>query len=253
MSPTEPSVPRGRESALVTAFVRLADTLAADYDVIEVLHGLCIDCVTLFALDAAGLLLADQRGGLAVAASSSEQAHLVDLFQIQSDEGPCLDSYATSSMVTCTDLAGEGLQRWPMFAARAVAEGYRSVHALPLRLRTRTIGALNLFAAEPGSLPADDLHSAQALADVATIGVLHERTIADQQIVNEQLQGALNSRIIIEQAKGVLSVHGDLDMDTAFELLRRHARRTNQRLSQLAADVVSRRAHIPDVLAGHER
>jgi transcriptional regulator with GAF, ATPase, and Fis domain len=253
MSPTEPSAPRGRESALVTAFVRLADTLAADYDVIEVLHGLCIDCVTLFALDAAGLLLADQRGGLAVAASSSEQAHLVELFQIQSDEGPCLDSYATSSMVTCTDLEGEGIQRWPMFASRAVAEGYRSVHALPLRLRTRTIGALNLFAVEPGSLPADDLHSAQALADVATIGVLHERTLADQQMVNEQLQGALNSRIIIEQAKGVLSVHGDLDMDTAFEWLRRHARRTNQRLSQLAADVVSRRAHIPDVLAGHER
>ncbi len=253
MSTIEAPVPHGRESALVEAFVRLADTLAADYDVIELLHGLCGDCVTLFALDAAGLLLADQRGGLAVAASSTEQAHLVELFQLQSNEGACLDSYATSTVVTCTDLVGDGIERWPVFASRAVAEGYRAVHALPLRLRTRTIGALNLFAASPGALPPDDLHSAQALADVATMGILHERTVADQHVVNEQLQSALNSRVIIEQAKGVLSVHGDLDMDSAFDRLRRHARSTNQRLSQLAADVVARRADTSALLADHKR
>lgn len=253
MSPTDPPVPHGREATLAAAFVRLADSLAADYDVIELLHGLCTDCVTLFALDAAGLLLADQRGGLAVAASSTEQAHLVELFQLQSEEGPCLDCYATSSTVTCTDLAGEGSERWPGFAARAVAEGYLAVHAVPLRLRTRTIGALNLFATTPGALPPDDLHSAQALADVATIGVLHERTVNDQHMVNEQLQAALTSRIIIEQAKGVLSVVGGLDMDAAFDRLRRHARGTNQRLSQLAADVVARRADVPVILADHKR
>ena len=156
-------------------------------------------------------------------------------------------------MVTCADLAGEGSERWPQFAARAVAEGYRAVHAVPLRLRTRTIGALNLFATSPGALPPDDLHSAQALADVATIGILHQCTVTDQHMVNEQLQAALTSRIIIEQAKGALSVHGDLDMEAAFDRLRGHARSTNQRLSLLAAEVVARRADIPAILTDLKR
>jgi transcriptional regulator with GAF, ATPase, and Fis domain len=251
MSPGELPVPPGREAALAAAFVRLADTLAADYDVIDLLHRLCRDCVELFAIDAAGLLLADQRSGLAVTASSTEQAHLVELFQLQSEQGPCLDCYATSIAVTCSELATDGAARWPVFAARALAEGYRAVHALPLRLRTRTIGALNLFAAAPGALAPDDLHSAQALADVATIGILHERTVSDQHVVNEQLQAALSSRVIIEQAKGVLSARGDLDMDTAFARLRAHARRTHQRLAVLAAAVVARRADINAVLADH--
>jgi GAF domain-containing protein len=227
-----------REQALAKAFVTLADTLVDDYDVIDVLHQLTGDCVELLHVDAAGLLLSDQRGTLQMAAASTERARVVELFQLQSDEGPCLDCFRTSRAIAAPDL--RDVTEWPRFTAHTLDSGYRSVHAVPLRLRDETIGALNLFRFQPGALDDSELRLAQALADIATIGILQERAIRRREILAEQLQAALNSRVIIEQAKGVLAEYGRLDMDDAFRILRGHARSTNQRLSDVALDVANR-------------
>ncbi len=226
-----------RESVLAEAFVGLADTLVAGYDVIDLLHRLTEVCVELLDVDAAGLLLSDQRSNLHMMASSSESSRLMELFQLQNDEGPCLDCYRTGASVVAVDLAA-ATRRWPRFAAHARLEGFHAVHALPLRLRSETIGALNRVGGRPGALPASDLQLAQALADVATIGILQERAVHRGEVLAEQLQGALNSRVIIEQAKGVLAERGKLDMDEAFNRLRRHARARNSRLSDTARAVV---------------
>src|SRR4051812_22708020 len=160
------------------------------------MHGLTADCVRLIGADAAGLLLVDHRGVLRVASSSTEQARLVELFQLQADEGPCLDCFRTSQPVNEADLAASG--RWPTFTGSALDQGYRAVHAVPLRLRNETVGALNLFNTEVGDLPASDLQVAQALADVATIALLQDRSLRDQALLTDQLQTALSSRVIIE-------------------------------------------------------
>jgi GAF domain-containing protein len=225
-----------RDQALAKAFVTLADTLVADYDVIDVLHQLTLECVALLRVDAAGLLLSDQRGTLQITAASTERARVVELFQLQSDEGPCLDCFRTSRPIAAPDLRERS--DWPRFSAHTLASGYRSVHALPMRLRSETIGALNLFRVEPGALEPEELQIAQALADVATIGILQERSIRRREVVAEQLQVALNSRVIIEQAKGVLAERGQLDMDRAFQLIRGYARSTNQLLSVVALSIV---------------
>jgi len=227
-----------RERALAEAFVTLADTLVADYDVIDVLHQLTIECVELLPVDAAGLLLSDQRGTLQMAAASTERARVVELFQLQSDEGPCLDCFRTSRPIAAPDL--RGMTEWPRFIAHTLDTGFRSVHAVPMRLRTETIGALNLFGIQPRALGPDELRIAQALADVATIGILQERAIHRRDVLAEQLQVALNSRVIIEQAKGVLAERGQLEMERAFEVLRRYARSTQQRLSDVALGVANR-------------
>jgi GAF domain-containing protein len=227
-----------RERALAEAFVTLADTLVADYDVIDVLHQLTIECVELLRVDAAGLLLSDHRGTLQMAAASTERARVVELFQLQSDEGPCLDCFRTSRPIAAPDL--RGMTEWPRFIAHTLDTGYRSVHAVPMRLRTETIGALNLFRVDPGGLEPAELRIAQALADVATIGILQERAIRQREVLAEQLQVALNSRVIIEQAKGVLAERGQLEMERAFEVLRGYARSTQQRLSEVALGVANR-------------
>ena len=226
-----------REQALAKAFVTLADTLVADYDVIEMLHQLTIECVDLLEVDAAGLLLSDQRGTLQMAAASTEQARVVELFELQSDEGPCLDCFRTSRPIAAPDL--RDMTEWPRFIAHTLETGYRSVYAVPMRLRSETIGALNLFRVHPGVLALDELRIAQALADVATIGILQERAIHRREVLAEQLQVALNSRVIIEQASGILAERGGLDIAQAFTLLRGHARSNNRRLSDLARDVVN--------------
>jgi GAF domain-containing protein len=226
------------ERALAEAFVTLADTLVADYDVIDVLHQLTIECVELLRVDAAGLLLSDQRGNLQMAAASTERARVVELFQLQNDEGPCLDCFRTSRPIAAPDL--RGMTEWPRFIAHTLDTGYRSVHAVPMRLRTETIGALNLFGTQPRALRPNELRIAQALVDVATIGILQERAIRRRDVLAEQLQVALNSRVIIEQAKGVLAERGQLEMERAFTLLRGHARSTQQRLSDVALGVANR-------------
>ncbi|MEV0245572.1 GAF and ANTAR domain-containing protein [Nocardia sp. NPDC050712] len=238
-----------REGPLVEAFVRLADTLVADYDVVELCQQLVEACVQLLDAAQAGLLLVDHRGALQVLASTSEQTHLLELFQLESAHGPCLQAFHTGIPVSVDDLES-ATARWPEFARRGLDNGYRSVYALPLRLRAETIGALNLFGAVQGALSRDDLRVAQALADVACIGVLQHRMLNRSETLNAQLRSALNSRIVIEQAKGVLAERGQLDMDQAFHRLRDHARANNIRLVDLSAQVVSGSIESHAILGG---
>ena len=232
------STSQDREQMLAATFVELADTLVADFDVVEFLHGLADRCVRLLAVDAAGLMLADQRGSLRVIASSSEQARLVELFQLQHDQGPCLECFQTGQPVSETDLAAAA-SRWPAFAPAAADAGFAAVQALPMRLRHEVIGAMNLFIKAPGGLDETGLRVGQALADVATIGLLQERNLRHQEVLAEQLQGALNSRVAIEQAKGMLAERLGLDLGQAFELLRGQARTQQRRLAELAGAVAS--------------
>jgi GAF domain-containing protein len=217
---------------LAEAFVELTDTMVDDFDIIDFLHVLTSRSVELLNVSAAGLLLADPRGELRVVAASSEAARLLELFQLQSDHGPCLDCFRSGQPVGATDLGTE--TRWPEFAAAAGQAGFSAVQALPMRLRAQVIGALNLFRASPGSFDTETVHVGQALADVATISLLNERSIRRSDTLNEQLQTALNSRVIIEQAKGKLAERLGIDVDQAFTLLREQARSRNLRLSDLA-------------------
>jgi transcriptional regulator with GAF, ATPase, and Fis domain len=222
---------------LSDTFIELADTMVAEFDVIDFLHMLTDRSVRLLAADAAGVMLADPRGELRVAAASSEEAGLLELFQLQNDEGPCLECFRTGLPVTATDLAAAA-PRWPRFAEAAARAGFTTVEALPMRLRDQVIGALNLFRAETGPFDAANLRIGQALADVATIGLLHDRNVRRRETVAEQLQGALNSRVVIEQAKGKLAERLSIDMDRAFKMLRDYARNSNQHLTDVARDFV---------------
>ena len=226
-----------RYEQLAHAFVGLADTLVADYDVIELAQQLIDNSMMLLPIAAAGIVLADIQGDLRVFASSSEHTRLLELLQVEADVGPCLLAYRTGKAVLVDDLNVDP-QRWPAFAERAAEYDYRSVSALPLRLRDERVGALNLFRAEAGALSPTDVAIGQALADVAAIGILHQRILTHSEVVNQQLQSALNTRVIIEQAKGVLAERGSVDMDGAFGLLRSHARGTHQRLADLARAIV---------------
>lgn len=226
-----------REQALAETFVALADTLVDDYDIVELLDQLVNACVNLLGVTAAGMLLDDQKGNLAVVASSSEETRLLEVFQLQNDEGPCLDCVRSGVSVSCADLRDE-VSRWPLFVPAALAAGFLSVTAVPLRLRDQTIGGLNLFDVAAVAVPPDDRRMAQALADVATIGILHRRSAHRSTIVAEQLQHALNSRVVIEQAKGVLAERSNMTMERAFEVLRRHARNNNLKLTDVALAVV---------------
>ncbi|MCR3754332.1 GAF and ANTAR domain-containing protein [Lentzea californiensis] len=223
---------------MAETFVQLADTLVADFDSAEFMHLLADRCVDTLDVDAAGILLADHHSELYVVGASSERAMLVELFELQHRQGPCMECYLTCAPVTVADFT-ESSQRWPEFAAVAVKAGFRAVHALPMRLREQTIGALNLFTAAPGALSSSTVRVAQAMADVATIGLLQAKLLNQQELLAEQLQGALQSRVLIEQAKGVLSERLQIGMGPAFEALRRHSRSHNQHLSTVAEAVIA--------------
>jgi GAF domain-containing protein len=233
--------PGGRERLVSRAFVALADTLVDDYDIIDLLDHLVAYSVELLAADAAGILLADTHSELHAVASSSEDAETMELLQLQAEEGPCLDCYHNATPISVPNL-NHTADRWPRFAAAAAAQqaSFASVHAIPLRLRGQAIGALNLLHHTPASLPPDDLALGQALADIATIGILQERAIRRGEIINEQLQTALTSRVIIEQAKGVLAQHLGLTMDQAFNQLRNYVRAHNLRLADVAHLIATR-------------
>ena len=227
-----------REVKLARTLVDLADTLVADFDVVELLTLLADRCVDVLDVGAAGLMVAAPNGDLRVMASSSETVRLLELFELQSEEGPCLDCYRTGQAVVNQDLAAvDG--RWPRFVAEALAAGFHSVHALPMRLRGTVIGALNLFHIDPGEMRKADVDAAQALADVATIAILQHRATAEVQVLNEQLNQALNSRIVIEQAKGMVAERKAVDMEEAFVTLRSYARNHNLRLADVARDVIA--------------
>jgi GAF domain-containing protein len=228
-----------REALLARTLVELADTLVADFDVVELLSLLTDRCVDVLDVGAAGLMLAAPEGDLRVVASSSEAMRVLELFEVQSQEGPCLDCYRTGQPVLNEDLSnGTGPARWPRFGPEALAAGFASVHALPMRLRGNVIGALNLFHVHPGQMREADVVAAQAMADVATIAILQHRATFEAQAVNEQLNHALNSRIVIEQAKGMVAEREQVDMEGAFSLLRNHARNHNARLADVARSVI---------------
>jgi hypothetical protein len=229
--------PISREAMLAKTMVELADTLVADFDVVDLLTLLTDRCVEVFDVGAAGLVLAAPHEGLQVVAASSEATRVLGLFELQTDEGPCLDCYRSGQPVVNYDLTTAS-GRWPQFAAEAIAAGFRSVHALPLRLRGFVIGALNLLHIEPGNLRRADVDAAQALADVATIAIIQHRSAVDAQVVTAQLNHALNSRVVIEQAKGIISEREGLDMDQAFARLRRYARTHNRLLADVAREVI---------------
>ncbi len=226
---------------LTRTFVDLADTLVDEFDVIELLHVLTSRCVDLLGVDAAGVMLADSHGRLRLAAASSERARLLELIELQNDEGPCLDAFRTGRQVSYVETDTGGPAPWPLFASHAKAEGFSSIHALPMKLRQQVIGALNLFGQHPVQLPPEDVRVAQAFADIATIAILQERLVKEREVLASQLQTALDSRVVIEQAKGVLAERLGFDMDTAFSTLRDAARRANRRLSDVARDVVDSR------------
>jgi GAF domain-containing protein len=218
-------------------FVTLADTLVDDYDVHDLMSHLVSSCVELFNTIAAALLLLDQRGGLQVIAASGESAQTLEALQVQTAAGPCLDCVATGRAVIVADLDHERA-RWPAFVEAALSLGFSSATAVPLRLRAQTIGALGLFGDQRRQLSAHEQRLAQALADVATIGILQQRSLHRSGVLSEQLQTALDSRITIEQAKGVLAQLGGVEMDVAYRALRRYARDHNLKLTALATAVV---------------
>ena len=207
----------------------------------DVLHNLAVHASELTGSPAVGLLLSDLTGGLNQVAASSENAQTLELLQLQHSEGPCVDCYRTGQSVIEEDLASAGT-RWPTFAPRAVAAGFTKVHAFPMRLREDVIGALNVFGRPTDVMGPDDIRLVQSLADFATIAILQERALARAESLTEQLQFALNSRIVIEQAKGAVARALGVGVDEAFEILRAHARSNQQRLTELARAVVTDRA-----------
>jgi len=229
---------------LADLFVEVADTLVDEFDLIDFLHNLADHAVSVSGAASAGLLLADQGGTLHFMAASSEGARHLELFQLQHAEGPCLDCFRTHEPIIATDIRQE-THRWPEFAPRAIESGIHTVHAFPMRLRDRVIGALNVFGEEPLPLGPSDVKVVQAMADVATIAILQERAISSAEVLTEQLQGALNSRIVIEQAKGVISRDHGVTVEAAFAVLRTHARNSHVRLVDLALDVVNGKAAVP--------
>jgi len=233
-----------REHDLVAAFFEVAGTLVDDFDLIEFLHTLTENCVRVLEVDAAGLMLVDLQGRLHAGAVSDEDARMLELFELQTDAGPCLDAYRSGLPVVNADLHANH-ERWPTFAQAAEAAGYVSVQALPLRLRARVIGALNLFRVRPGPLSEQDMRTGQALADVATIGILAQRTLRQSELTTVQLRNALTSRVAIEQAKGVMAERHHITVDAAFALLHDYARSHQMQLSEVCRIVVL--DHVPAV------
>jgi hypothetical protein len=235
----EAAVNADREQAVTEAFVTLATSLVDGRDVVDLLNGLAEDTTRLLDIASTSVLLADRRGVLHVLAASSEATRYVEVFQLQRDQGPCLDCFRSGRAVSVSDLAAESA-RWPLFAAAALNVGFASVHAVPMRLRNTVLGAVGLFGASPGALNREDLRLGQALAYVTAVALVQDKAAADTALVNAQLQRALDSRVVLEQAKGVLAQRGDLPMDEAFGVLRGYARDHNLKLTDVAHRIASR-------------
>ena len=231
-----------RATRLMQVMVRLADTLVEDYDIVDLLQELAEQCGELVGSTATGILLADPGDHLEVVASSDESANIVEVLQLAGGAGPCVECYRRGRVVTIADIASDAT--WPEFRDSATEQGFRSVHAVPLRLRKSTIGSMNLFRAEGGDWSPEDAEAAQALADVATIGILQARAADRAQELNVQLQHALDSRVVLEQAKGFVAYRRGVSLGEAFQLIRGHARQNRQRLGDVAQQIVSRRLEL---------
>jgi GAF domain-containing protein len=230
---------RGREAALARAFVRLANTLASDFDIVDFLQGLAADSVEILGAEAAGVMLTDARGGLRLIASSDERMRLLELFELQGAQGPCLDAFSTGLPLQAS--AASSRIRWPAFAPHASDSGFQMMCAVPLRVRTDVIGAMNLFRATDEPFTDDEMDIAQAMAEMAAIGLIQERALRERSLLTEQLYATLISRVVIEQAKGMLAEYLKMTVDDAFQLLRSYTRDRNRKLSDVARDVVDRK------------
>ncbi len=241
-----------RETRISAAFVAVADTLVTDFDAVDLLHTLVRDCVEILDMKAGGLLLADAAGNLQLMTSTSEAAEFVEVMQLAADAGPCIDCFTRGEAVSVDDIADEE-SRWPEFRRVALAQGMRSALATPMKLRGKVIGTMNLFGAEVGHVSERDAAVAQALADVATIGLLQERVIREGQLIEEQLHRALDSRVMIEQAKGVIASSLSMSMHDSFALLRKYARDRNLTIRAVAESVSGRELRADDIakVVGH--
>lgn len=238
----------GREHLVTEAFVSIANSLVGEFDVIDLLNGLTTNCAELLDIASAGLLLADDRATLHVVAASSEATRTLELFQLQRDQGPCLDCYRDGQPVSVSDL-DHYRRRWPQFVDAAAAAGFVSVHAVPMRLPSTVLGTLGLFGTQAGTLGDDDLHLAQALAHVASIAIVRgSSVINDSATINEQLHVTLTSRAIVEQAKGLLAQRGALTMEQAFTALRHYAHDHGAHLGDVAAQLVHQQTSAAHVL-----
>jgi GAF domain-containing protein len=228
-----------RETRITTAFVAVADTLTTDFDVVDLLHTLVEQCTQILDTDAGGLMLVDEGGRLHLMTSTSEAADFVEIMQLNADSGPCIECFRTGTAVSVPDIAlSDG--RWPEFRSAALQNGFHSIHAIPMKLRGEVIGTMNLFSTTSGALTARDAAVAQALADVATIGILQERVIREGTILAEQLHRALDSRILVEQAKGMLAHSLTITIGDAFTLLRTYARNNNLTIRDVAQGISTR-------------
>ncbi|GAA2756839.1 GAF and ANTAR domain-containing protein [Actinopolymorpha rutila] len=240
------TIPTRDESAFPVEFADLTESLVNDYDPIELLSRVTAICVDLLPVQAAGVMLADQWGALGIIASSSEQMHLLELLQLQTNNGPCLECYRTGEPMNTLDLSGPGASRWPEFARRATAAGFRGIAAMPMRLHHDLIGALNLLSEQPVPLSHYESRVGQALADLATIAIVHERTLRRPELPVEQRLAVLNQRVIIEQATGMVAQAGGYDISEAYAVLRRRARESGRRLTDLATALVEGRIAVAE-------
>lgn len=238
-----------REARLNAAFVTVADTLTEHYDVVDLLHTLVTECTQIVDATAGGLMLADAMGRLQVVASTNESAELVEVMQLAAGAGPCVDCFTSGAAVSVSDIDSGGDQ-WPAFRSAALEQEFHSVHATPMKLRGEVIGTMNLFQTTTGAMSERDAAVVQALADVATIGVLQQRIATESQIVAQQLQRALDSRVLIEQAKGTLAEALDMTMEEAFRSLRSYARNHNLTLHEVASGIATRRINSAVIVVG---
>ena len=237
-----------REQQLVGVFVELADTLIEEFDVLDFLHVVSERCVELLDCVEAGVLMADPAGMLRVMASSSERTDALDLLQSQNEEGPCFECFQHGNPVISEDLAAD-IDRWPLFAPAALERGFGSMHALPMRVRGDTIGALNLFRAEPGAIAGESLPVGQGMADIAALALIQERALRESHTLVDQLQGALTSRVVIEQAKGLLAERAHIGLEEAFRHLRHHARSHNHHLSDVAREMIDGKIDVATLIS----
>lgn len=228
------------DEVLFATLIELADTTVTGFDLISLADRLVGACVEVLGVSAAGIMLSDQNDALRVFASTNEESRMLELLELQNNDGPCLDAFRTGRTVDGVDLSLYAT-RWPSFAPAAMSAGFDTAFAFPIRLRDQVIGALNLFQAGTRALTLHEREVARVMADMAAIGIINNWSIRNQELLAEQLQGALTSRIVIEQAKGVLAEREGLSMGRAFEYLRRTARSSQRPIGDVADDVVNGR------------
>lgn len=228
-----------REQSLLRVFVDLADTLTRDFDLPELLYRVAGHCTSLVAAAAAGVLLSSPQGGVSLVAASSERSEDVELLQLRVGSDPCLEAMAAGVSVRVPDLFA-ARARWPAWAPVALGAGFGSVYATPMTLHGDTVGVVTILAVSPGALSDDDLEVVRALTHIATIGILQQRALHQTELLADQLRAALNSRVVIEQAKGVISGRSALDVSTerAYLLLSDYAQRTSTTIGVVSQAVI---------------